>query len=314
MLSMCHRGVADLSPVLFMLNGKGFADLSIPNLLLAGKLNYAIQPFYWINQSLAKLSLLYLYNRVFWVEPAIVRAIYGVGAIHVSFTTAVILIVLFGCQPLAKGWAAALPGSCLTTSPRPFLAVTESINSTIDFAMVIIAAIIVSKMGVRTSTKLKLSILFALGGLAGIIGFVKIGQFYDTNPSRASRSINTTLGLWAVVQQACSVICCSAPIYKNILPPDNFLRRVVNTAYSSWSTWTKGSKSDRSDRQSSYPHGQSDQNAEKESSHGSGSQKGGWLRHGPEDNQVSADKTKAPSGSVYPVRDLRIDPSVERLE
>lgn len=91
--------------------------------------------------------------------------IYTIGFIHTTFTTAVVLVVIFGCQPIAKGWDALLPGSCVTTDPHPLLAGTESINSTVDFVMVVLAGFMVQKLRMKTSVKWKLSILFALGGL-----------------------------------------------------------------------------------------------------------------------------------------------------
>lgn len=302
--------------VLFMLDGGSFTSLSLPNLLLAGKLNYAIQPCYWLNQSLAKLSIIFLYYRVFSVNRMFVIWIYGIGFVHTGFTTATILITLFGCQPIAKGWDAKLPGSCVTTAPHPFLAGTESINSTVDFAMVILAGFMVQRLSIKASTKWKLSILFALGGLAGVIGFVKIGEYYATTVGGASKAINVTLGLWAVVQQACSIICCSAPIYKNLLPPDTFFRRLASHAYDSLTSWTKGSRSLRSKTSRSFRHGSSEQHRGK-SSHSSDSQKQGWLQYdrsgkkGFAGTEVNADRQQGFAN--YQMKTLQVHQSVEMV-
>lgn len=50
---------------------------------------------------------------------------------------------------------------------------------------------------------------------AGVLGFVKIGQDYV--PMSAEKV--ALLGpIWATVQQACSVICCCAPVFKPLIP------------------------------------------------------------------------------------------------
>lgn len=58
------------------------------------------------------------------------------------------------------------------------------------------------------STKWKLALLFAVGGLAGIIGFIKIGFAFNVNVHN-----QILMGLWATLQMAFSIICCCAITY-----------------------------------------------------------------------------------------------------
>lgn len=175
--------------------------------------------FSWVNQLLAKCSLLFLYYRIFGVHRVFALCIYAIAFIHVGLTIAIILTLIFGCRPISKSWIPTLPGECVTNAPRPFLAGTESVNSGVDFAMVILAMVMVHRLQMRTSVKLKLGILFALGGLyvsvplisqpehtvsglsdhidvianhtsrAGVIGLVKIAEFYANGGGVATKGM-----------------------------------------------------------------------------------------------------------------------------
>jgi hypothetical protein len=220
--------------VAFMLNGRDFTALTMPQLLYSAKLVYANAPLYWANQLCAKLSILLLYNRIFSVNSAYRWSIITVGTVHVCFSVAVILVALFGCNPIETGWNPLVPGTCVTTAPHPFLETNESINSAIDFIMVLLAVLMIRQLTMTTSTKLKLSLLFVLGGFAGVIGFIKIGLTHQASHGK-SRAVNTTIALWTVVQQACSIICCCAPVYKSLLPSMKFYQILKSSALSSWS-------------------------------------------------------------------------------
>ncbi|KAI2642651.1 hypothetical protein GGS21DRAFT_184336 [Xylaria nigripes] len=233
--------------ILFLVHGHGLEVLTLSQFHFATKLVYVNSLFNWTNQLCAKLSILLLYRRVFSVKNAYRWAIYTIAVIHIGLIIASILVALFGCHPIAKGWNPALPGWCITTAPHPYLAGTESVNSAIDFAMVILAMIMIRDLNMSLANKLRLSVLFILGGLAGVIGFVKIGEFYATGGGKKSRDLNFILGLYTVVQDSCSIICCCAPIYKSIIFPSiPIFTRLASSTASFWEKTIRSVSSKRS--------------------------------------------------------------------
>lgn len=72
-------------------------------------------------------------------------------------------LYLFACRPVSRGWNLMEPGTCLDNPSM--VAGAESINSALDFAMVILALWITQKLKISTSNKLKLGLLFTIGGL-----------------------------------------------------------------------------------------------------------------------------------------------------
>jgi hypothetical protein len=159
---------------------------------------FATVPFYPLSQFFAKFSILFLYYRIFSVRPIFVRWMYVIGAIQLVDSIITFFINLFSCTPIAYNWDIAIDGWCLDQAA--VFTGTESVNSAIDIAMIVLACFMLVELQLNIWTKLKLSLIFALGGLyvypfihslsfdvylsmsrAGIIGFIRISQFYVVN-------------------------------------------------------------------------------------------------------------------------------------
>lgn len=137
-----------------------------------------------LNQFFAKFSILFLFHRLFSIRRTFKYWSWGCGAVQVGYSVATFLVSLLSCQPVSKGWNLVEPGYCINHSI--FLAASETVNSSVDFVMVILAVVMIQDLKMKLSTKWKLGILFGLGGFAGIIGFVKVGESYGDPGSEYS--------------------------------------------------------------------------------------------------------------------------------
>lgn len=107
-------------------------------------------------------------------------------------------MVLFLCDPVSKWWdvAGTQPGHCI--DGNAFLVAEESINSSLDFAMIALTVALVQKLQTKNYIKTKLSFIFLVGGLSGVIGFVKIGIVYsveNTNGRKWCHELSDSLML-----------------------------------------------------------------------------------------------------------------------
>ena len=127
------------------------------------QISYAVDPLFVINQFCAKFSLLFLFHRIFWVNKTFVRWIYAIGIVHISYSIACLCIYFFSCRPISKSWDVLQPGTCVNYNAS--VAGLESINSGVDLAMVILAVLMVRKLHISKSLKIKLAFLFGLGSL-----------------------------------------------------------------------------------------------------------------------------------------------------
>ncbi|ROW15260.1 hypothetical protein VPNG_03107 [Cytospora leucostoma] len=203
--------------------GKATADFSLDEAVKTSKMAYAAAPFFEINQLFAKASLFVLYYRIFSSDRAFAGWIWFLVIIQVCWFIATFFALIFMCVPVSKWWdiLGTEDGWCLNDAA--LLAAEETINSCVDFAMVGLAIAMVRKLKMKAHVKRKLAIVFAIGGLSGILGFVKIGEVYAV-PDEDGET-NVTNGFWDLLQMATTIFCCCAPIYKTILPPEGFWTR-----------------------------------------------------------------------------------------
>lgn len=108
------------------------------------------------------------------------RWIYALATIHVCWFIIFLFLLLFLCTPISEWWDIydIQPGHCI--DGNAFLVPEETINSSLDIAMMILSVGAVQKLITREHMKTKLAFIFVVGGLSGVIGFVKIGIVYGT--------------------------------------------------------------------------------------------------------------------------------------
>ncbi|KAI1495392.1 hypothetical protein F5X96DRAFT_683839 [Biscogniauxia mediterranea] len=184
------------------------------------KLIYVALWTYLWQQLFAKFSIIALYRRLFWVKPKCLWCINALIVYHVAWITVVSFMLGFHCRPLDKFWNPRLSGQCIREGT--LIAVAESINSLGDFLLVALAVAIVPTLQVSGAAKRRLTVLFGLGVLAGVIGFVKIGISFNDN----TIYVFTMVALWSNVQAGVGIVCCCAPVYKPILPTAGFWGRL----------------------------------------------------------------------------------------
>ncbi|KAK4233749.1 hypothetical protein C8A03DRAFT_19227 [Achaetomium macrosporum] len=227
---LVYAGIA-LHAIIF-LGGRDIVMIPFNDLLYSaaykcqplGQVYYALPIPFGINQLLTKASLLFFYHRIFGIHRGFARWIYVLGVANVGWFITMVALSLFSCRPVSKGWDLFIPGTCFDYDSST--AITETLNALLDFAIAILGALMVRTLRVSRATKWKLSILLAIGGLAGIVAFVMIAQIYTF-----TGVINYMPALWAIVQSTCSVICCCAPIYKSILPKKGLFKRLKSFAF-----------------------------------------------------------------------------------
>lgn len=114
------------------------------------------------NQLCAKLSILFLYHRIFGVKKAYSLWIKALGILQIIYTIPTMVIEALECWPVQK--SPATNESCIVISPA-FMARAEPVNSFVDFAMAILAIFMLRSLQTSRRTKWKLSLLFMSGGL-----------------------------------------------------------------------------------------------------------------------------------------------------
>jgi hypothetical protein len=134
-----------------------------PTRLIHVQAGYSMGPQFCMQQLFAKLSILWLYYRLFHVNEAFLYCVWGLGIIQTAWSIATYLVHWLECIPTAKLWEPTLDGYCIN-SPA-FLAAGETPNSLVDFAMIVLAIWMVQSLRIKTAVKIKLFVIFIMGGL-----------------------------------------------------------------------------------------------------------------------------------------------------
>lgn len=225
--------------MLSTLDGKSLVEFDLETYSRTMKEQYAGTMMFMPNQLCAKFSILLLYNRIFGVNRVYKIWIKILAGIQVVYTIVTSLVSLFECTPVSLYWDPLATGHCINVGA--FLAGVESTNSFVDFAMVILAMFMLRELQVDGRTKLKLGLVFVLGGLAGVIGFIKIGLAFNVTVQN-----QLMMGLWSTVQQATSIFCCCVITYKPLFTQFGLFSRLSSwiAAYGSRSQLNKSHQSD----------------------------------------------------------------------
>lgn len=165
---------------------------------------YAAGPFFEINQLFAKASIFALYYRIFSSDPTFKRWTAVLVVLQVCWFIATFFCLIFLCVPVSKWWDILDEENGWCMNDAALLAAEETINSCIDFVIVGLSIFMVKKLHMKKSTKWKLGMIFTLGGLSGVVGFVKIIEVYAVPDTNGSKAIQTLQFLDVLTNCICS--------------------------------------------------------------------------------------------------------------
>lgn len=116
------------------------------------------------NQLCSKLSILFLYRRIFGINRTYTRWIKGLALVQILWAIETPLVEAFECTPVKKYWDITyVGGTCIDIGA--YLAANETINSLIDLVMAALAVVMLRQLQISSQTKWKLGIVFAIGSL-----------------------------------------------------------------------------------------------------------------------------------------------------
>ncbi|KAF2234879.1 hypothetical protein EV356DRAFT_138390 [Viridothelium virens] len=148
----------------FVDTGQGKHDVTLP----WGDTRYLHQLYFellFYNASLVffKLSLLFLYNRVFSRFTWLKFVTWTLGVLIMMWLVAVEFVLIFQCSPLRRAWDEKVPGKCLN---QKSLFIAQSVPTiTFDVSVLSIAIPLVWMIQLPRSSKIALIGVFGMGGM-----------------------------------------------------------------------------------------------------------------------------------------------------
>ncbi|KAE8353275.1 hypothetical protein BDV28DRAFT_148217 [Aspergillus coremiiformis] len=182
--------------------------------------SYAIAPLYAVNVTTVKLSILFLYRRLFPI-PSFQRA--NMGVMVFCFVWFVIAIIgdIFYCIPIQRFWDPAVPGSCFDF-PVYFL-IMEVVDLLLDVIIIGLPMKII--LGLPLSLRKRLAVvgIFLLGAFVIVTGAVRIAYVYQRSRQLL---VLPQASFWSVVNLGTAIVCACLPICRPSLAQFVALRRM----------------------------------------------------------------------------------------
>ncbi|KAL4864239.1 hypothetical protein BDV12DRAFT_176447 [Aspergillus spectabilis] len=172
---------------------------------------YAIPPLYAVNVTLIKLSILFLYRRIFSVPKFRCTNNFIIALCLVWCLVGVICDLLY-CIPIRQQWDPTAGGQCFDFSLY-FLIMTLA-DLLIDIIILSLPMSPIIRLHLSWRKRVGLAGIFLLGAFVLVTGAVRI--FYVYNPS--SRHVaHSEAALWSVINLGVAIICSCLPTYPSLL-------------------------------------------------------------------------------------------------
>lgn len=145
-------------------NGMGLHANTVDpnNIVLIAKFLVVAEILYVFNLVWTKLSILFMYYRIFHF-PYFKRWAYGIAAFIICWVITITFLFIFICVPVEKLWYPQLPGRCIDQVATWIANATSTIAT--DLVILILPMPQIWKLQLRTSEKVGLTIAFGLGFL-----------------------------------------------------------------------------------------------------------------------------------------------------
>lgn len=137
-------------------------ETSLEQVAHAIKASYVTIILYNISLTLAKLSVLFQYLRIF-TTPNVKRICYAQMVIIIIYGLWTVLSSIFVCSPIASFWDVTIKGKCLPKGPIWFT--NAGINIVTDIMIVLIPAPLIRRLQLSRRQKIGLYMVFMIGSL-----------------------------------------------------------------------------------------------------------------------------------------------------
>ncbi|KAH8660195.1 hypothetical protein BX600DRAFT_467390 [Xylariales sp. PMI_506] len=191
-------------------NGFGLhtSQVSSSHQTAAFKYFFAAQIIYKVAACLTKLSIAFLYLRIFPTRKFRI-AVFVVVGITIAYTLAAVLVTVFSCNPIEKAWAKSMDGVCLNS--RAIWYSTSIMTILTDLMIIALPIFEIRKLHLPTIKKVMLSGLFSLGLF--VIACTIIRMISVSPQTTASDQIyyQATSNSWTFVETDVAIMCACLP-------------------------------------------------------------------------------------------------------
>ncbi|KAH7071774.1 hypothetical protein FB567DRAFT_538784 [Paraphoma chrysanthemicola] len=194
--------------------GQHMALLSTEQLTVFLKGSYVSIPMYNISLTLAKISVLFTYMRIFTTRSTrricnvilVIVIIYGLWATLSAF---------FTCIPINAYWDLTIKGKCLPKGPVWFA--NAGINIATDFGIVLVPATLIRQLQLSMRQKIGLYMVFMVGLFICIVSILRLHSLYLATITKDPTWENIGVANWSNIELNTAILCACLPTLRPLI-------------------------------------------------------------------------------------------------
>jgi hypothetical protein len=178
------------------------------------ELFYYGEALYYITVSLTKVSILFLYLKLF---PQRSHRIFSYSMMVFVILTGLGCTIagLFQCDPIPKAWNTSLDGTCFNVVAL-FLA-NAGLNIAQDFIIYILPAPTLWKVQLPLKQRLALILVFVVGGFVVVTGIIRLDSLRVASVSSDPTWDNYGAAIWSSIEANFGIVCASLVHFKPLI-------------------------------------------------------------------------------------------------
>ncbi|MCJ1401815.1 hypothetical protein MMC11_005032 [Xylographa trunciseda] len=194
--------------------GQDLSTLSSYQIEVFFKAFYVSQIFYYLTMTATKLSILFLYSRIF-VRPKFHLVTLLVICMVIFWCVGGLFPTIFQCQPIATAWNPNIVGTCINV-PQLFLAGTIA-NLLTDVTILCLPVSVIWSLKLSKWDRLVVLGVFLVGSLVCVVALLRVTAQIGMGHSNPTVDL-MPYTLWTALEPELAIICACIPTLKCLLP------------------------------------------------------------------------------------------------
>ncbi|KAH8784505.1 hypothetical protein F5882DRAFT_497558 [Hyaloscypha sp. PMI_1271] len=196
--------------------GRHIWDLQDGDLLLFLKYFYIAENAYVISITLTKISVLFLYLRLFEHSPSFRYTAYGTIFFIALITVVLSSLTIFACEPVSFFWNRDIRGGrCLDIKAVAYA--ISAVGIVQDLVIVALPLPVLVKLQMSTRKKIGIGFMLILGGMGCVVSMIRLKSLISFGNSLDPSWDNVNAVVWTILELSAAMICVSLPALRVLL-------------------------------------------------------------------------------------------------
>ncbi|WQF87081.1 Putative extracellular membrane protein, CFEM [Colletotrichum destructivum] len=198
--------------------GKDIWTVAFDKITSFGYWFFVMEPMYFGQVTLLKMSLLFFYLRIFSHNRTMKRLIWGTIAFNAVFGTTFIFVAVFQCTPISfywTKWDLGHQGTCLDINAIAWA--NAGISIVLDFWMLGLPLSQIKSLNLHWKKKIGVAMMFFVGTFVTVVSILRLQSLVQFAKSQNPTWDQFDVALWSTVEINVGIICACMPSIRVIL-------------------------------------------------------------------------------------------------